>query len=120
MQNTEYTKEYYHGTIDAALNAKNAFLEFANKLVALPVVTTFHIGEAIITMEEELNELLGKIISDAEYEAGIREELPHSRFMTAYINSRKKAVEPAVMFEQELKSNRIVTNPQTKPEIFND
>lgn len=73
----------------------------------------------VIAMEESLDEMIMPAWNKKKAEAMSYESLPQSKITVEYQN-RKKAVEPAVMFADILKSGRIVTNPATKPEIFND
>ena len=92
MENPAYILKHYSNKIDRAIKVKEAFLDLANMLHGLDVVTTFEIGECVLRMEEDLNELLNKVLDDAEYEAGIREELPQSRYTQDWIKSQREAM----------------------------
>lgn len=66
----------------------------------------------IVAMEESLDEMIMPAWNKKKAEAMSYESLPQSKIVTAYIN-RNQTATPAVMFAEELKSSRIITNPQS-------
>lgn len=113
----DVTANYHNKRLTTVDEIKAKFIDLMSDVLVFSTQPRSEFKRTVIDMEKALDELLEPDWEMSSDIVGTSASMLMSKYLIDWKARRKQAVEPSIMFEDVLKSNRVITNPATYSDI---